>query len=261
MRLNQVAVQCYTIRDFCKDAASFAASMKKVRAIGYTAVQISGVGPIPEAEIVAITKGEGLAICATHENGKVITEETQKVIDRLGKLGTPYTAYPHPHCPLDTIEQVRALAKAMDKAGEAMRKAGQVLTYHNHAMEFKKFGGKTMLDIFYDETDPKNLQGEIDTYWVQTGGGDPVAWCEKLKNRLPLLHLKDYAVAADGKPALISEIGNGNLDWKRIVAAAEASGTKWFIVEQDVCPGDPFDSLKQSFDYIKANLVQAQAKG
>jgi hypothetical protein len=32
-------------------------------------------------------------------------------------------------------------------------------------------------------------------------------------------------------------------------------GCAWFIVEQDTCPGDPFDSLRQSFDYIKANLV------
>jgi len=261
MKLSQVAAQCYTIREFCKNAADFAVSMKKVKTIGYAAVQISGVGPIPEDEIVKIVKGEGLVICATHENGKVITEETQKVIDRLGKLGTPYTAYPHPHIPLNTIDEVKALAKAMDKAGEMMRKAGQVLTYHNHAVEFKKFGGKTMLDIFYDETGPTNLQGEIDTYWVQSGGGDPVAWCTKLKNRLPLLHLKDYGVGADGKGGVISEIGNGNLDWKRIIAAAEASGTKWFIVEQDTCPGDPFVSLTQSFDYIKANLIQAQAKG
>lgn len=259
MKLTQVAAQCYTIREFCKDAPAFAASMKKVKAIGYAAVQISGVGPIPEEEIVRIATGEGLAICATHENGKVICEETQKVIDRLGKLGTKYTAYPHPHGPLDSLEQVLALAKQLDKAGEAMRKAGQVLTYHNHALEFKKFGGRTVLDILYAETDPRNLQGEIDTYWVQTGGEDPVAWCAKLKNRLPLLHLKDYGVGKDNKAAVISEIGQGNLDFARIIPAAEQQGCEWFIVEQDTCPGDPFDSLKISYDYIAAHLVEKKA--
>lgn len=261
MKLSQLAAQCYTIRDFCKDSAAFSTSMKKIKAIGYAAVQISGVGPIPEAEIVAIVKGEGLTICATHENGKTIVEETQKVIDRLGKLGTPFTAYPFPHTAIDTLDQVRALAKQLDQAGALMAKAGQVLTYHNHAHEFKQLGGKTVLDIIYDETNPKHLQGEIDTYWVQSGGGDPVSWCQKLKHRLPLLHLKDYGVGADNKPGYIAEIGNGNLDWKRIVAAAEAAGTQWFIVEQDSCPGDPFVSLQQSFDYIKANLIgQVAAK-
>lgn len=257
MKLSQVAAQCYTIREFCKNADEFAQSMRKLKAIGYAAVQISGVGPIPEEEIQRIVTGEGLIICATHENGKLIVDEPQKIIDRLGKLGTRYTAYPYPHVPLDTPEHVQALAKALDRAGAALRQAGQVLTYHNHAMEFKRLGSQTILDIIYAETDARNLQGEIDTYWVQSGGGDPVAWCHKLKNRLPLLHLKDYGVGTDNKAGLICEIGNGNLDWKRIVATAEQSGTQWFIVEQDTCPGDPFVSLQQSFAYIKANLVEA----
>ena len=41
---------------------------------------------------------------------------------------------------------------------------------------------------------------------------------------------------------------------KRIVAVAEGSGCRWFIVEQDTCPGDPFESLRKSFEYIKENL-------
>ncbi|MBA3684557.1 MAG: sugar phosphate isomerase/epimerase [Planctomycetes bacterium] len=258
MQLSQVAAQCYTIRDFCKDAAAFAVSMRKVKGIGYAAVQISGVGPIPEAEVVRIVTGEGLKICATHESGQAICDDTQQVIDRLGKLGTPYTAYPWPHVPLETIEQVRALAKSLDRAGAVMRAAGQVLTYHNHQIEFKRIAGRTVLDILFDETDPRNLQGELDTYWVQTGGGEPTAWCAKLKNRLPLLHLKDYAIGAN-HAAVMAEIGSGNLDWARIVAAAEQSGCRWFIVEQDVCPGDPFASLKTSFDWIAANLVGQRA--
>jgi len=50
-------------------------------------------------------------------------------------------------------------------------------------------------------------------------------------------------------------VGSGNLNFKKIIAAAEKSGCKWFIVEQDTCPGDPVDSLAKSFEYIKANLV------
>jgi sugar phosphate isomerase/epimerase len=114
--------------------------------------------------------------------------------------------------------------------------------------------GKPLLETIYDRTHPENLQGEIDTYWVQAGGGDSVQWCRRLKNRLPLLHLKDYTVDAMGKPQ-IAEIGYGNLDFKAIVAEGEASGCQWFIVEQDTCQGDPFDSIKLSFDFIQANLV------
>ena len=83
-----------------------------------------------------------------------------------------------------------------------------------------------------------------------TGGGDPVAWCEKLRGRLPFIHLKDYGFTAANQP-VFAEIGAGNLDWPRLIAAAERAGCEWFIVEQDVCPGDPFDSLRRSFEYLK----------
>jgi sugar phosphate isomerase/epimerase len=46
----------------------------------------------------------------------------------------------------------------------------------------------------------------------------------------------------------------GNLDWRAIVREADAAGCEWYMVEQDMCPGDPFASLKQSFDYIREHL-------
>ena len=255
MKINQVAVQLYTLRDFCNTAAEYADTLKKVRAIGYESIQISGVGPIPATELRSIAEGEGLSICATHESPEDVLDAPAKVVETLAALGTKYTAYPYPAgINFNDPACVNNLIAKLDAAGAVLRQAGQVLTYHNHGCELFRAGGKTILQTIYDGTNPQNLQGEIDTYWVQVGGGDPVDWCARLKNRLPLLHMKDYAVNADGHPNY-AEIGYGNLNFKAIIAAAEASGCEWFIVEQDTCPGNPFDSLKMSFDYIKANLV------
>ena len=68
--------------------------------------------------------------------------------------------------------------------------------------------------------------------------------------------MKDYTVNTNNQ-ATFAEIGNGNHDWKRIIPAAEKAGCKWFCIEQDTCPGDPFDSLKQSFVFTKENLCSA----
>lgn len=256
MKLNQVAAQLYTLRDFIKTPADIAASMKKVREIGYTSVQVSGMGPIEESELMKILDGEGLTCCATHESGDVIRQTPEIVVERLQKLNCKYTAYPYPAgIDFSNPEHVASLIVDLDKAGAVLREAGQVLGYHNHAIEFLRVGGKPLLETIYDSTDPKNLVGEIDTYWVQYGGGDPVTWCERLADRLPLIHLKDYGYLPENKP-VFAEIGYGNLDFRAIVAAAEKSGCEWFIVEQDTCPGDPFESLKMSFDYIAANLVE-----
>jgi len=258
MKRSQIAAQLYTVRDHCQTAPELAVSARKIKAIGYGAVQVSGVGPIPEEEIVRIMRGEGLTICATHEPGADILDDTQKVIDRLGKLGCAYTAYPWPHVELTDLDSALKLAGGLERAGERMAAAKQVLTYHNHAVEFRKVGpgssAITILELLYARTSPRHLQGEIDTYWIQSGGGDPAAWCTRLQDRLPLLHLKDLGVR-EGNQATTMEIGRGNLDWKGIISAADRAGCRWYIVEQDSCPGDPFESLAISYQYLTTTIA------
>jgi sugar phosphate isomerase/epimerase len=255
MKIDQVALQLYTLRDYLKTPADIRVTLKKVKAIGYPAVQVSGLGPIPEAELVEILHGEGLVLCATHEPGDVIRKTPEKVVERLAKLGCRYTAYPWPAgVDWSKPEDIKSLVTDLDHAGAVLRQAGQVLCYHNHGVELTPVQGTTALDYIYRETHPLNLQGEIDTYWIQYGGADPVAWCRQLKGRLPLLHLKDYTVKTDGQPTFAS-VGAGNLNWPAILAAAGDSGCEWYIVEQDTTPGDPFDAVRQSLDYIREHLI------
>lgn len=256
MKLSQVAIQLYTLRDFCKNATDFAATAKRVREIGYSAIQVSGVGPIPEAEIVAIARGEGLTICATHESGPKILDDTAAVIARLQALGTTLTAYPWPEgIDFQNPEHIKTLTRKLDAAGAKFRAAGLKLAYHNHAHEFfRPAGGPTVLELIYAGTSPEHLFAELDTYWVQRGGGDVVDWVRRMKGRQPFIHLKDYKVSPVGEPTFC-EIGAGTLPFDRIIAEAESGGCEWFIVEQDTCPGDPFVSIRQSLDYIKAHLI------
>ena len=215
------------------------------------------MGPIAAEELRRILDGEGLECCATHEPSNDILDEPQQVVDRLAKLRCRYTAYPFPRdVDLADASTVNTWIARLDHAGSVLTAAGQTLCYHNHHQEFRQLGGRVILDLIYEGTKPANLQGEPDTYWVQFGGGDPVAWCEKLGGRLPLLHLKDYMVDAQNNVTMC-EIGAGNLDWPRIVAAAEKSGCQWFIVEQDACPGDPVDSLTQSYRYLAENICES----
>lgn len=250
MKSNQIAAQLYTLRNHIQTPADIAASLKRVRQIGYQAVQVSGMGPIAEAELSRMLAGEGLVCCATHEAGARILDETPAVIARLQNLNCRYTAYPHPgNLDFSSLPAILDLAAKLDRAGRLMREAGLVLTYHNHAIEFQRLDGKLALEWIYEKTDPRYLKGEIDTYWVQHGGCDPVAWCRKLHGRLPLIHLKDYTVLG-GRPAF-APVGSGNLDIPAIVNAADAAGCEWFIVEQDDCNGaDPFEALAQSYRYL-----------
>jgi sugar phosphate isomerase/epimerase len=257
VNIDQVALQLYTLRDSLKTPREIAATLKRVRDIGYQAVQVSGLGPIEPGELRAILDGEGLTLCATHESAEEILDAPERVVDKLEVLGCDLSAYPYPRgVDFASEESVRELIQKLDHAGEVLAQTGKTLLYHNHQHEFRTLGGRLILERIYSETDPRHLQGELDTYWVQYGGGDPVAWCKRLSGRLPVLHLKDYRVGTDNQPTF-AEIGSGNLNFRAIIAAAEGAGCRWFAVEQDTCEGDPFDSVRESFKYMRGARISS----
>jgi sugar phosphate isomerase/epimerase len=252
MKRSQLAAQLFTLRDFIKTPEDVVKTFEKVRDIGYQAVQVSAMAAqIEEEDLAKLAADYGLTICATHEPGKLICEETDKVIDRLKRLNCRYTAYPHPHVPVETKEQVMALAEQLKVAAEKMQKAGLTLCYHNHAIEFERFDGELMLDLLYNNAPA--MQAEIDTFWVQAGGQDPVSWINRFPGKQPLLHLKEFGIINRERKMLA--IGNGNLDWKSIIAAGTACGVEYFIVEQDDCNGvDPFEEMRRSYNFIAENF-------
>ena len=130
MKKSQLAAQLYTVRDFLKTPDDVAGSMEKIKKIGYDAVQLSGLGPIAEEDLVRYAKDNGLVICATHEGAAKIFDETDSVIERLKKLSCKHTAYP---CPAEytVIDYASTLdlAHALEKSAQKFAEAGMTLSY------------------------------------------------------------------------------------------------------------------------------------
>ena len=251
MKTTQIALQLYTLRDFTATPGDFLATLQRVREIGFHAVELAGTAGLTPAEAAKSVRDSGLEICSSHESPKMILESPQQVVDRLGEFGITHAVYPWPaDIDFANAEDVENLIAGLESSGTLIRRAGMTLCYHNHALEYFQRDGRTVLEEIFARTSPDNLQAELDIHWVQAGGGDPVETCRRLAGRLPLLHVKDFTVSAQGE-RLFAEVGHGNLNIPKILTAAEAAGCRWFIVEQDTCPGDPFACIARSLDYLK----------
>jgi sugar phosphate isomerase/epimerase len=246
-----LAAQLYTVREFMKTADGFSATLKRVRDMGYTAVQISGIGPIPDAEVQAILKSSGLTCCITHVRVPWPWQDLDAIIAQhhlwncrhiaIGSMPQEYRA---------SEDGFRRFAAEANSIGEKLCQAGLTLSYHNHSFEFVRFGKRTGLDLLFEETDPRYLKAELDTYWVQHGGGDPVVWIRKMTGRMPVVHLKDMVIV-NGKQTM-AEVGEGNLNWPAILQTCQEAGIEWYAVEQDEYQRDPFECLKTSYDNLKS---------
>jgi sugar phosphate isomerase/epimerase len=146
----------------------------------------------------------------------------------------------------------------MNNAGMQSRAAGLTFCYHNHCFEFRGERGQRPIDVLLERWDRRAVALELDVFWVSVGGNDPVEVLKQNAGLVPLVHLKDKA---KGTPVLyeegkvtsqtFKEVGAGVLDFGAILNAAAAAGVKHYFVEQDQTAGDPVDSLRQSYEYLR----------
>ena len=250
MPASQIGCQLYTLRDFCKTPADIATTLKKVKKIGYDAVQVSGIGKIDPKELGSILKGEGLACCATHVSKDRMRDETQAVIDEHKLWGCKYTAIGGFFVKEADASTWTSFAEEYNAIAKKFAGSGITIGYHNHSHELAHFDGKPAMQILIEKLDP-SVWIEIDTYWIVHGGGDPIQWINKVRGRIPCVHYKDMGIRLD-RTQFMAEVGEGNLNWEGITNACRAAGVEWYIVEQDNCNGrDPFESIAISLRNLK----------
>ena len=254
MSASVIASQLYTVRACTKTPADVATTLARVKKLGYDAVQLSGLGPIDPNELARMLQGEGLTCCATHTPLERLRDEPQRVADEHRLWNCGYTAVggfikkDHSYTPQDWPD----FAAAYNAVARAFDGSSVSLGYHHHSHELARFAGRTALDLLFEKLD-RSVWVEIDTYWIAHGGGDPAEWLRKAAARggVPVVHLKDLAVRPD-RTQFMAEVGEGNLNWPAVLRACADAGVEWYVVEQDTCPGDPFDSLATSLRNLRA---------
>ena len=64
-----------------------------------------------------------------------------------------------------------------------------------------------------------------------------------------MIHFKDMMIQDNEQH--YAEVMEGNLNWKGILDACENTGIEYYIIEQDMCQRDPFESLEISLRNLK----------
>jgi sugar phosphate isomerase/epimerase len=246
---KRAGAQLYTIRDYAKTPEDINDSLRKIKEIGYTTVQASGLGPIPADELAAIARSHDLKIVITHMPYARFVDDLDGLIKEHHTLGCGIAGLGGLPEEFRSAEGYVAFAKNFSAIADELGKNGLKFSYHNHHFEFQKFDGKLGMDILVEQTNPETFLFTLDTYWVQVGGGDPSVWIRKLKGRVDAIHLKDMTIIDEKQ--IMTEIMEGNLHWPEIFMASEEAGVKWYLVERDSGPTEAFDSLRISYENLK----------
>ena len=255
-KLETLGVQLYTVRSVLPKKPR--ETLDAIRAIGYREVEATYGGL---DALWPVLQASGLKPVSIHLDSTSVTkgnpDDLGPIFDKLKQRGFTYAVFPYlPPPERGGIDVIRAIAGKLNRAGEKCRAAGMTFCYHNHAFEFATEKDTTLFQVMLDHTDPKLVAFELDVFWVSVAGLDPAEFLQKLAGRVPLLHLKDKAEGTavmykeSVPPTAFKEVGSGVLDWPKVLRAAAAAKVAHYFVEQDQTPGDPVESLRQSFGYV-----------
>lgn len=255
-----IGVVPWTLRHQVFTAEQVKNTYKNLQALGFDGVEsgLGGSAGLSAEEDLALLAEYGLKPCSVYTD---ITNP-EKAVETAKQYGVTVLGAPAvPGIMMRRAEGFYAYAEELNRLAEPFRGSGIRLQYHNHSQEFRNFpelGGKTGLQILIENTDPELMAFELDVFWASAAGCDPVEWIEKLKGRIPVIHYKDHAIDCTSEevglgevPRMFAEIGQGNLNWKAITAAAREAGVEWYNIEQDQTKRPVFESLKISIDYMR----------
>jgi len=151
-----------------------------------------------------------------------------------------------------TLRHYELLADRLNVVGEQVKSAGLKTAYHNHDFDFFVQDGKQGYDIVMQRTDPALVKLQLDLYWVaHSSPRTPHELFSMQPGRFVMWHVKDL----DKKTRDYTELGNGTIDYTKIMPEAGLAGLEEYFVEQgDNFAVDAMHSIAVSAAYVKSNL-------
>ena len=244
MTTPKIGIQMYTLRDHA--AQNFTLTLERVAQMGVEGVEFAGFGGMSASDLKALLERLNLQAAGAHFSSEQLFGGLQECVDYALELGLSTLVCPYAR--FETGDEWLEFAARLETVAQTLRASGIRLLYHNHDHELtQKIGEKTVLDTLLKAA--PSVGGELDVAWLEVGGYSAAEYLARYAARTPLIHLKDYRRGVQGVETV--ELGQG---LTHLPAALETGkGAQWWLIEQDYCAGDPFDSLKVSLDWLKAN--------
>lgn len=238
----------YTLRD--ELSVQLEQTLKQVSEEGYAYVEAAsykdrkfyGLSPKDFKSLLVSLNLKGIS---THQGGVTLNNADQMIAD-VKAAGFTYFVVPVPPMGMFTYDRetmtmgmkgtAKELLDILNVLGKKCHAAGLQLLYHNHDFELiRNENNVIILDYLLENTNPKYVNFQMDLFWVSKAGVDPIDYFNKYPGRFLIWHVKDM----DDK-GRFAPVGEGKINFKRILAQKERSGMKYYMVEQDMT----FDGLK-----------------
>jgi sugar phosphate isomerase/epimerase len=184
-----LGVEAYTFRK--SFPLSIAKTLDTIKMLGFTEMESGSEGTLETFR--KLCDERGIRITSLGVGYNQLTTSPDSVAHMAKILGAKYVMcawIPHKGAAF-TIEDAKSAIAVFNKAGKLLSDSGLIFCYHPHGYEFQPYENGNLLDYLIKNTNPHDVSFEMDIFWIQFGGGDPVTLLQKYGHRWKLMHLKD----------------------------------------------------------------------
>jgi sugar phosphate isomerase/epimerase len=249
-----LGVQTYTFRRSI--GADPAKVLDTIKMMGFKEIEGGGGRMLPQ-NFKKLCDERGISIPSTGASYEDLVNKIDSVVWRAKMLGSKYVMcawIPHQNNVL-TFENAKKAVEDFNRAGKILKENGLTFCYHAHGYEFQPYEEETLLDYIFKNTNPEYVSFQMDIFWIQFGGGDPVALLKKYGNRWKLMHIKDMRKGTKkdltGLTSIENDValGTGELDLSAILKEAKKIGIKHYFIEDE--SSSYATQAPQSIAYLK----------
>ena len=248
MKKFKIGIQLYSLREQME--RDFEGTLKKVSEIGYDCVEFAGYYDYSAEEIKQMLDKYGLTAPSVHQHHEYFLENCQEKMDFLKTLGVKYITFPGVWLEgLKANPEYPQVIKDINYVCDMAKKNGFEVLYHNHAHEFVEFEGKYNLEWLIEDA---GVMPELDVCWARFAGLNPAEYMLKYKDRMPVVHMKDFTYNEDKSSPVMRPLGDGEVDVASVLKSADEIGSDYLIVEQDnATDANIFEDIEKSYKYLK----------
>ena len=247
-KLGRIGLELYSVRTAMK--ADPERTLAAIRAIGYEDVELlwsfNNFGRTPQ-QVKATLDHEGLRAPSAHMAPETILTDWERSLNTAKLLGHQYLIVPSLTAETrHSLDAWRVWADRFNTAGAAARRADIWLAFHNEPDHMKPIDAKIPYDVFVERLDPDAVRLQLDVGNMVMGGGDPMRYLARFRERYWSFHIKD--VVADRSHD--TELGAGTFDITRFLAAVPAIAEKPLFVEQEGATNE-LTSMRTDYEYLR----------
>ena len=234
---QEVGIQLYSLRNQFKTDVE--GTLKMIHDWGITKIEGGDTYGMPLEKFLGLLKKyelEAVSIGATFEE---LANDPEAVVAKAKAYGAAYVMCAWiPHKGDDfTIEDAKKAVEVFNKAGEVLDRDNIILAYHAHGYEFRPYESGTLFD--YMSENAEDFYFEMDVYWFQHGGADPMEYLNKYADQFVLMHLKDMEKGIKGDNTGHGDVetnvvlGTGQIAMTELVAKAKELGIEYMFIEDE----------------------------